>query len=390
MSMRHVIPVFLLFTLALPALAAIPPESPLWAKREWERIPSTTREGMDTVTAVLSAFPPREVGLAVIQDVDPAQNDRLIGAANLRYNGHARWGWSSVAPDVALGAATPAQKVTQGPLRELNVLESQGERVMADFVWSLLVGEEVRGSFVLRCVFYADEPSWVYVCAFVAGDPNLWISGLRLHSWGGFVRLDPGAEQWTAGLTTHGVAPARGPLPLDEYWFFAAHQAHTEAWLLTRGSAGVFLPDQLEQLEYQGGGSLRLVPVAGSRAVCWTMRDFNEPTEPWLAVARADAPRRQQRLAEMVWRPDMARELQLLDDHARPLLEGLAEQSPTVVAWQKERATVEQAAQAAQGTDPGSPEELAWGTTVQAARLALESLWATAAEEFLPAGAAGE
>ncbi|NLO73876.1 MAG: hypothetical protein GX100_07200, partial [candidate division WS1 bacterium] len=93
MSMRHVIPVFLLFTLALPVLAAIPPESPLWAKREWERIPSTTREGMDTVTAVLSAFPPREVGLAVIQDVDPAQNDRLIGAANLRYNGHARWGW---------------------------------------------------------------------------------------------------------------------------------------------------------------------------------------------------------------------------------------------------------------------------------------------------------
>ena len=191
-------------------------------------------------------------------------------------------------------------------------------------------------------------------------------------------------------MTTHGPAPKPGPLGLEEYWFFAAHQEHAAAWIGTRASAGVFLPDQLAQLEYRGGGSLRLTATPGARGLSWAISDFNAPPAAWLPATRATNADRQKRLATMQWHPDMARELQLLDADAKPLLAGLDAQSPAVTAWQERRAALGEVVKTAQAAEPGSEEELAYGTALQGARGALEALWPQAVTELLPAGATTE
>ena len=393
MHTRHLGLALFLVALAWPGLAAVPPDAPIWANRVWEPVPSTVggHAGMDTVTAPSFALPTRQGGLAVIQGVDPAHGVRLVGASMVKFHSLARWGWNAYGnlhnAEVVLTGDPPA-KAMLGALRELNVLESQGDRVMADFVWPLLVEEHPRGLLVMRCVFRAEEPSWLYARTFVAGDPRLTIRSLSLSSFGGSTSLAPGAQQGVFGLSEGGPAPARGPLALDQYWFFAAHQLNAAAAIGSRGSAGIFLPSQLQELSYLGGGSLRLTPTPGAREVSWAISDFHESPEAWIAAARAASAERQKRLAEMAWRPDMARELQLLDADAKPFLRSLEAQSPTRTAWQKERAAVEEAIRAAEGTAVGSEEELVYGAVVQQARLQLKSLWPEAVKELFPTGAA--
>lgn len=386
MHFRHPLAAVLVLLAVMPALAAVPPDAPLWANREWERIPDPARPGMDQITALLDAFPPRQLGLSVIQSVDPAQGDKLNGQSVMKFSSLARWGWNDYGNFHSPAVTLNGQPVTLGALRALNVLESQGDRIMGDFLWDLLAGDQVCGRLVLRCVIRDGEPTWLYARTFVVGPPGLALTSVTLSSFGGFVSLAPGAEQWVAGATAHGPAPAPGPLSLEEYWFFATHQVRGGEDISRRGSSGVFLPEELKTLEFSGRGTLRLVLPQGARSVGYAVSDLRGDPDAWIAAARADGAARRQRLAEMPWRPDMERELRLLDQEAQPLVAGLETASPVRQAWQEQRDAVAAALQTAAAADLGTEDELAFGLALQHARGVLQNLWKEAVAEFAKAG----
>jgi len=391
----------LLSRLCLLALLSVGWPAPLvaapaiWAVREWERLPfqgDPERTGLDHLTCVFYSFPARVLALAYEQTVDPAQDDAPVykgyGDRFMRFLSLARWGWSFETffyPEITLtGPDGRSSRLTPGVLRELNLLEAEGRRVMADFVWPLRSGSAEIGYLVLRSVIHAEEPTWLYARTFVAGDPGLALGNLTLGSFGGMAGTPPpGQEQWLANLDGDAPAPARGPLPLDPNWFLAAHKLGWSAFADARGSASIVLPEQLQALNYRGGGSITLVPLPGTRALSFALSDFLGDASEQIARLRQEAPQRQSRLRALDWRPDLLAHLALLDREAEALACLADPAHPLRQRWQQVRTRAEEAIRQAAGREAGAAEELAAASCLQEARLLLHGLWPDVVSAYL-------
>lgn len=399
----------------LPPAEAGGAEAPIWAGREWERIryeAAGAREGLDHITAAFYGMPEKRVGLVYEQTVDPARDDaplvRQHGDSFFRYQGAARWGWKfnsfhramvrfltgegegrTVYPGVLPShGLTDRQKRavwhrSGGLLDSLNVLESEGERIVADFVWPLWHGGERRGWLVLRCVIHADEPGWLYGRTFVAGAPELRLDEVYLRSFGGAAgHRPPGARQWIAGISGDRPAPDTwAPLEKEEYWFVAAYK---RGWppRNERGSTGVFLPEQIHKMQHGRSGGVRLFLPDGAREVSFAIADFRGQRDAPVQVERLreEALRRQRRLREVDWRPDLAREFDRLRREASRLEAAVPADEEPLKSWLRRhnrlRAQYESAGDAKEA-------QVECGRDLQELRSSLNELWEAGVERLV-------
>ena len=363
----------------------------IWAMRAWERTPATNDAGIENISALFCSYPAHVLGILCRQTArkiavagqEPAPAWKARDEGSVAYLGLARWGWSSgnfFGPDIAATRGGKGLPVKRGLLRHLNLLESEGERVMADFVWPLLLDDREIGVLVLRCAILAQEPNRLYASVFIVGDPSLALRKLTLDSYGGFPGAVPGGEQWLAGLTTNACAPTKTVvLPLDEYWAFTAHKVGFKVEIENRGAEGIFLRGELKELVYTGGwpgGSVILVPrEAGCRALHFALSTFLEPQARRLAAFRAEAPALEQRLATFAWQPDYQAELARLDAVMAPRAADLGAEHPLTRDWRQRRDELVERINRAQAAGAGAAEDLACGQALQAARQFSEDSW---------------
>lgn len=386
-------------TICLLSCVASSAAEPIWAARDWQRKKvekDPAREGLERIQAVFHSYPDHVLAISCKQLVDPKNGDALVnkgyGDHQISFHSIGRWGWSFenfFGPEITITKADgKTGPVRLGALTSLNILEGKGRRVMGDFRWPLLDDGSKVGSLILRCVTQSGQPTWLYGRAFIIGDPSLSFKRLTLSSFGGAAGTPPpGRQQMLAGLTAHGAAPSPGPLSMDEYWMIAAHNRGWSTQMDNRGSCGVFLKDELNGIDYKGGGSVSLLPALSSpRALRFAISDFKGDPDEWVPKLRGGAVSARRALEGMDWRPDAAKELAALDDVAAPMLKRLGGDAQIVKSWLERRKLLCELAEAAAAANPGSMDDLALGEALQQARLFLEddATWNKAIEELMP------
>ena len=309
--------------------------------------------GLNSVSTLFYAYPSRELAIWSKELLDPEKNNALSSkdSARLRFCSSARWGWS---PDnffdPAISSGNPQmledQPAVRGALKGLNIVEDGGDRVMADFVWPLIVKDKEVGSLVVRCVLRADEPKCLYARAFLLGEPHLAFKEIKLCSWSGHPSSFPGSEIWIGSAKGDVKAPARGSkLPLDEYWFYVTHKKNFPVYE-NRGASAVFVPETLDELRYTGdwGGGIALVPRKGcEKAMVFALEDFGGEAggeaETLIAKLRKGAEAKRQHLAQMDWNRNPAswtEQLKRVDDRIQILVDTLGADHPLAAQFKSE------------------------------------------------------
>lgn len=353
--------------------------------------------GLDSVSALFYSYPARQLAIWSEEVVDPAKDNVLSGKSptKLRFWSSARWGWSPenfFNPTIVWSnsESLKEQKVVEGALTGLYVMEAGGKRVMADFVWPLLVKDKEVGSLVLRCVLFADEPKCLYARAFLIGDPHLAFQNILLCSWCGYVGNVPGSEIWIGGATKDVPAPARhSQLPLDEYWVYFVRKKNLPVFK-NHGSTGVFVPETLNELKYHGawGGSVTLWPAKGhERAMVFALEDFGGSTgddaETLIMKLRKGAASRRQRLAKMDWRPDLTEQIGNINDEIEIIAETLGSDNPLSVGLNSRHKDFSSLLSAGQTSAPGSGNEIKIAKALQALKENIDSSWTQATKDLI-------
>ncbi len=354
------------------------------------------RKGLALVSAVFYSYPSRQLAVLSEEMVDPGNANALSDKSRprLRFLSSARWGWSPdhfFSPTFVLREpeTQKEQKVSQGALEAFYLAESEGDRVMADFVWPLLVDGRKHGSLVLRCVIWADEPLCLYARAMLNGDAELEFQQLYLASWAGGTGL-PGNQIWISGATRTSPAPPKGTaLPLDEYWFYAIYGDK----LINgeRGAVGVFAPETLTEIKYPGGwaGAVALMPnKQHAKAMVFALEDMGgkpgQHMDDLVAKSRSAAAARRQRLTTMNWRPDWAAQIRMVESELNTLTEMLGAEDgieKSLVAEINQLKT--EVAAVSPGITMGAPAEVAIGLALQRLGKTVCEAWGQAADGMM-------
>ncbi len=355
------------------------------------------RKGLALVSALFYTYPSRQLAVWSEELVVPGNGNGNAntlsdkGRARLRFTSSARWGWSPdhfFSPTIVL-RETETQKeqtATQGALEAFYLVESEGDRVMADFVWPLLVEGRKQGNLVLRCAIWADEPLCLYARAMLTGDAGLEFKQLYLASWAGGTGF-PGNRIWISSAARTAPAPPKGTaLPLDEYWLYAIYG--DKLMNGERGAVGVFAPETLDEIKYPGGwaGAVALVPnKQNARNMIFALEDMGgkpgQHMDDLVAMSRAAAVARRHRLTSMSWKPDWATQIRMVEAELEELTEILGDEAGIVQRLAEEihhlKTTV---AAVTPRTAAGAATEIAAGLALQRLGETLAEAWVKTAE----------
>ncbi|NOY80889.1 MAG: hypothetical protein GXP31_07765 [Kiritimatiellaeota bacterium] len=288
----------LLFAVALTAPAAVPtvaagaPAPVEYLFREWHTtgIQNGT-EPLERTFAGISFYPTRELGIFYTQTFDPREKRpvyRHYGDRFFSFRSIARWGWDfqnflRITLRRDRGNIVLRDRFL---LREILVMEPEGRRTVADFVFQLDGPSEW---LVFRCIHYADRPTWLWGEVFLNSERYRLVS-VGLASFGGFAgRGYPNRRRWIAGLETgFDIEKTNFPLPLADWPVLFLH--HKNA-LGDRGSIAVIEPDALDSMKtlYRGMGVL-LTPKRNVKRVRFGLSDTRKPDDIAIAEMRRNWP----------------------------------------------------------------------------------------------------
>ena len=240
-----------------------------------------------------------EDGQPVMRDI----YDRVLG---IRFSEAAVWN-----PNHTLGIGfrgrPQAERLTLGPLKQLNMLESRGDRVMFDVIYQVS-GEPAI--VVMRGIIYADDPQWLYASLHLIDDRDvpLEIDSVGFSSMGSHGARHRG-DGWShvAGLKTDSPAPDLGaPMDLEEYALTVSYHRDAQGQAMRSGSVLLLLPDEVESLTQsrysKGSVAAKIGPASHLN---FAMSALPESADSSLQKVRDQAKARQYKLSQIHWQPQV-------------------------------------------------------------------------------------